>query len=98
MLERARKELPRLLALEGDFKPTRPQLRVEIDRDRAADLGVSVATIGRTLETMLGSRKVTTYIQRGEEYDVVLQGRGVAARRAGRPRTTCTCARAARPS
>jgi multidrug efflux pump len=74
VLARAR-ELPGLIALEGDFKPTRPQLRVEIDRDRAADLGVSVETIGRTLETVLGSRKVTTFIQRGEEYDVVLQGR-----------------------
>src|SRR5262245_7925255 len=74
VLARARAEVPRLLALEGDFKPTRPQLRVEIDRDRAADLGVSVETIGRTLETVLGSRKVTTFILRGEEYDVVLQG------------------------
>ena len=37
-------------------------------------LGVSLATIGRTLETMLGSRVVTTYIDRGREYNVILQG------------------------
>jgi multidrug efflux pump len=74
VLESARRQLPGLIALDGDFKPTRPQLRVEIDRDRAADLGVSVATIGRTLETVLGSRQVTTFIQRGEEYQVILQG------------------------
>ena len=45
-----------------------------IDYDRAADLGVTVGDIGRTLETMLGSRRVTTYIEEGEEYDVILEG------------------------
>ncbi|MCB1616635.1 MAG: efflux RND transporter permease subunit, partial [Pseudomonadales bacterium] len=40
----------------------------------AADLGVSVRNIGRTLETMLGEREVTTFIDRGEEYDVILEG------------------------
>jgi multidrug efflux pump len=46
---------------------------VEIDRARAADLGVSVQEVGRTLETMMGSRRVTTYVEDGEEYDVILQ-------------------------
>jgi multidrug efflux pump len=72
VLSRAR-EVPGLVAPDGDFKPTRPQLRVVVDRDRAADLGVSLETVGRTLETMIGSRQVTTYIDRGEEYDVMLQ-------------------------
>src|SRR5690554_351857 len=58
---------------DSDYKETRPQMRVEIDRERAADLGVSVQEIGRTLETMMGSRQVTTYIEDGEEYDVMLQ-------------------------
>jgi multidrug efflux pump len=48
---------------------------VAIDRDRAADLGVSLQTVGRTLETVLGSRIVTTYIDRDREYNVILQGR-----------------------
>jgi len=74
VVEQARTRLPGLVGLEGDFKPTRPQLRVEIDRDRAADLGVSISTVGRTLETVLGSRKVTRFVMRGEEYDVILQG------------------------
>jgi multidrug efflux pump len=72
VLEAAR-DLPGLVALEGDYKPTSPQLRVSVDRDRAADLGVEVETIGRTLETAIGSRRVTTFIDRGEEYDVILQ-------------------------
>ncbi|MGW8205620.1 MAG: efflux RND transporter permease subunit, partial [Hyphomicrobiaceae bacterium] len=37
-------------------------------------LGVSISEVGRTLETMLGSRKVTTYIERGQEYNVILEG------------------------
>src|SRR5690606_22231476 len=40
-----------------------------------ADLGVSVSEIGRALETMMGSRRVTTYVDDGEEYDVILQAR-----------------------
>jgi len=58
---------------DSDYKETRPQMRVEIDRNRAADLGVPVQEIGRTLETMMGSRQVTTYVDNGEEYDVMLQ-------------------------
>jgi len=65
---------PGLIGLDWDYKETKPQLRVQIDYDRAADLGVKVGTVGRTLETMLGSRKVTTYIEDGEEYDVILEG------------------------
>ncbi|MGB5832748.1 MAG: efflux RND transporter permease subunit [Thiohalocapsa sp.] len=65
---------PGLVGLDWDYKETKPQLRVQIDYDRAADLGVTVGSVGRTLETMLGSRKVTTYIDEGEEYDVILEG------------------------
>jgi multidrug efflux pump len=65
---------PGLTGIDWDFKETKPQLRVVIDYDRAADLGITVGAIGRTLETMLGSRRVTTYIDEGEEYDVILEG------------------------
>ncbi|MDH5275140.1 MAG: efflux RND transporter permease subunit, partial [Gammaproteobacteria bacterium] len=54
--------------------PTKPKIKINIDRNRTFDLGISLQTIGRTLETMLGSRIVTTYVDRGEEYNVVLQG------------------------
>ncbi|HSG87820.1 MAG TPA: efflux RND transporter permease subunit [Pseudomonadales bacterium] len=66
-------ENPNLINLDSDYKEVKPQLIIDVDRDRAADLGVSVSAIGRTLETLLGSRRVTTYIDRGEEYDVILQ-------------------------
>ncbi|MGB3456082.1 MAG: efflux RND transporter permease subunit [Litorimonas sp.] len=60
--------------LDWDYKETQPQLRVQIDYARANALGVRVAEVGRTLETMLGSRRVTTFLQDGEEYDVLLEG------------------------
>jgi multidrug efflux pump len=73
ILQRA-EEFPGLINLDSDLKETKPQLNVEIDRLRAADLGVSVSTIGRTLEAMLGERRAGTFIDRGEEYDILLQG------------------------
>ena len=75
LVTRAREE-PRLLNLNTDYDQTRPQLEVQIDRDRAADLGVSIAAVGRTLETLLGERRVTTYEDRGEQFDVILRARG----------------------
>ncbi len=74
MLERA-SENASLINLTSDYDETKPQLRVEIDRNRAADLGVSVRDIGETLQTLLGSKVVTTYTDRGEQYDVILQAR-----------------------
>jgi multidrug efflux pump len=71
-LERAR-ENPRLLNLDHNFKETKPEVRVEIDRRKAADLGISIAAVGRTIETMMGSREVTTYVVGGQEYKVLLQ-------------------------
>jgi multidrug efflux pump len=64
---------PGLQNVETTWKQRKPQLRVAIDRNRAADLGVSLQTVGRTLETVLGSRTVTTYVDRGREYNVILQ-------------------------
>ncbi|MEO0449179.1 MAG: efflux RND transporter permease subunit [Pseudomonadota bacterium] len=63
-----------LVDIDWDYKETQPQYRIQVDYDRAADLGVTVADIGTTLQTMLGSRRVTTYIDGGEEYDVILEG------------------------
>ncbi|MEO5565676.1 MAG: efflux RND transporter permease subunit, partial [Luteimonas sp.] len=64
---------PGLVGADSDYKETRPQMRVIIDHARAADLGVSATEIGRALETMMGGRRVTTFVDNGEEYDVVLQ-------------------------
>ena len=70
----AMEAMPELVQVDSDYQETKPQMRVSVDRDRAATLGVSLQTVGRTLETMLGSRNVTTYVDRGREYNVVLMG------------------------
>ncbi|MBL8628877.1 MAG: efflux RND transporter permease subunit [Rhodospirillaceae bacterium] len=70
----AMRENPRLLGVRSNFNESKAQMRVNIDRNRAADLGVSINAIGQTLSIMLGSRRVTTFIERGEEYNVILQG------------------------
>ncbi|PHQ24989.1 multidrug transporter AcrB [Marinobacter guineae] len=67
------KQNPSLLNLETDFELTRPELRVSIDRERAADLDITIEDVGLTLQTMLASRQVTTYLDRGREYDVIIQ-------------------------
>lgn len=72
LLEKAR-ENPGLTEIDHDYYETKPQIGISIDRDLAADLGVPVSVIGRTLETMMGTRRVTTFIERGREYDVILE-------------------------
>jgi multidrug efflux pump len=74
ILDRAEQN-PGLINLDTDYKERKPQMKVSVDRNRAADLGVSLETIGHTLETMLGSRIVTTFIKQGREYYVIVQGR-----------------------
>ncbi len=56
-----------------NYEPNAPRLLVDVDPQKAAALGVSSQQIGRTLETMFGSRRATTYIKGGQEYDVILQ-------------------------
>lgn len=73
-------EYPGLYGVDADYRETTPQYRVAIDQNRAAELGVTFQTVGRTLETMLGSRLATTFVDRGEEYNVVLQGAGEGRR------------------
>lgn len=59
---------------EIDYKETSPELVVTVDKERAAQLGISVAEVSETLEIMLGGRSETTFVERGEEYDVYLRG------------------------
>jgi multidrug efflux pump len=65
----------KVLNLDSDYRESQPDLKVGIDRARAADLGVSVEAIGRTLELMFGEREVSQYIDRGIEYSIIVQAR-----------------------
>jgi multidrug efflux pump len=61
--------------LDSDYKESQPDVRVQIDRARAADLGISVEDIGKTLELMFGEREISTFVNRGQEYPVIIRGR-----------------------
>jgi multidrug efflux pump len=64
---------PGLTNVDTDLKLNKPELSVTVKRDQAADMGVSVESIGRTLETLLGGRQVTRFKRDGEQYDVIVQ-------------------------
>ncbi|MDP3254256.1 MAG: efflux RND transporter permease subunit [Hydrogenophaga sp.] len=64
---------PGLVQVDTDLRLNKPEIRMDVDRERAADMGVSVDNIARTVETMLGGRIVTRYKRDGEQYDVVVQ-------------------------
>ncbi len=72
LLEEARK-FPGIQNLQTDLRLNTPELRVNIKRDKLSDIGVSVDTVGRTLETMLGGRQVTRFQKDGQQYDVIVQ-------------------------
>ncbi|MGF1695025.1 multidrug efflux RND transporter permease subunit [Vibrio lamellibrachiae] len=57
-----------------NFSEKTPELVVNVDKQRAAELGISVSEISETLEIMLGGKTETTFVERGEEYDVYLRG------------------------
>ena len=71
--EEARKN-PGLTSIQDDFDLNKPQLNVQIDQKKAADLGVATEDIGKTIETIFGSKRVTNFTQDGKEYSIILQG------------------------
>ena len=71
------RDYPGLESLDSDLKLNAPQLKVAINREQAVAVGTDVATIGRSLESLFGSRQVTRFKQNGEQYDVMVQLQGV---------------------
>ncbi|WP_096695818.1 efflux RND transporter permease subunit [Polaromonas sp. AER18D-145] len=57
----------------SDLRLNKPELRIDVNRDKAADLGVSVEVVAKAIETMLGGRNVTRYKRDAEQYDVIVQ-------------------------
>jgi len=66
-------QLGYLINLDSDLRLNKPELDITIDRDRAAQLGVSVTDIGTTLETLLGGREVSEFKRGSKQYDVITQ-------------------------
>ena len=66
-------ENPSLTNAETDLKLNKPELKVEVNREKVATVGASVSEVGSTLETMLGGRNVTRFKRGTEQYDVIVQ-------------------------
>ena len=64
---------PGLVQPDTDLRLNKPEIYMEVDRDRAADLGINVDHVARTVETMLGGRNVTRYKRGADQYDVIVQ-------------------------
>jgi multidrug efflux pump len=64
---------PGIVSVDTDLRLNKPEISMEVDRERAADMGVSVDQIARAVETMMGGRQVTRYKREGDQYDVILQ-------------------------
>ncbi len=64
---------PGFLTPDIDLRLNKPELKIDVNRERAADMGVSVDVVARAIETMLGGRQVTRYKKDGDQYDVIVQ-------------------------
>jgi multidrug efflux pump len=64
---------PNFVGLDTDLRLNKPELNITVNRDRAADMGVSVEAIGRAVETMMGGRQITRFKRGGDQYDVIVQ-------------------------
>ncbi|HET9133270.1 MAG TPA: efflux RND transporter permease subunit [Gemmatimonadales bacterium] len=69
----AARQIPGLVNVDSDLKVNKPELTVAFDRDRAEDLGVPVADVASTLQTMLGGSRTSTFTRDNKLYDVLLQ-------------------------
>ena len=62
-----------LSRIESDYTKNKPEVKLITNKNRAKDLGVSTETIGRTLETFYGGKRVTSFNRMGREYPIILQ-------------------------
>lgn len=66
-------DMPALVRLDSNYRETQPQLDLRVSLERAGDLGIPVSDVARALETFVSGRRVTTFEDAGEEYDIILQ-------------------------
>jgi multidrug efflux pump subunit AcrB len=69
ILEQFRK-VPGAVDVDSNLIVGTPEVKVRIDRDRAANLGVDVATVANTLQLLIGGLKVSSYQEGSEEYEI----------------------------
>jgi len=62
-----------LSRIESDYTTNKPEVKLEINKNKAKDLGISSQAIGQTLETLYGGKTVTKFNKLGKEYPIILQ-------------------------
>jgi len=62
-----------LSRIESDYSRNKPEVKLIINKNKAKDLGVSTETVGKSLETLYGGKRVTTFNKLGKEYPIILQ-------------------------
>ena len=62
-----------MFRIESDYTKNKPEVKLITNKNRANDLGVSTENIGRTLETLYGGKRVTSFSKEGREYPIILQ-------------------------
>ncbi|KRI00468.1 efflux RND transporter permease subunit [Curvibacter sp. PAE-UM] len=68
---------PGIQGADVDLRLNKPELKIDVNREKASDLGVGVDAVARAIETMLGGRLVTRYKKGGDQYDVIVQTQSV---------------------
>jgi multidrug efflux pump len=69
----AARDNPGIVNLDADYIETKPLTLIDIDRQRAGDLGISIDDVSQALQSLMGSRRVSTYVRDGEEYRIIVQ-------------------------
>jgi len=72
MIKKLRKN-KNLAAIESDYSRNKPEMKLIINKKKASDLGISIQSIGKTIETLYGGKTVTKYNKLGKEYPIILQ-------------------------
>jgi len=62
-----------LSRIESDYSRNKPEIKLDINKNKAKDLGISTQSIGQTLETLYGGKTVTKFNKLGKEYPIILQ-------------------------
>ena len=70
---RSLRKNPNLSRIESDYSLDKPEVKLLVNNNKAKDLGISTQTIGQTLETLYGGKRVTTFNRLGKEYPIILQ-------------------------
>lgn len=79
VIEKMKKD-PNMTDVDSSLIPGKPEVRVIIDRTKAADLGVNLASVTQTLNTLLAGQKITTFNAGVDQFDVVLRAEGTFRR------------------